>query len=236
MNNICFVANTKTFCIIPGCPFAYWISKSMRELFNSGETLDNVAVCCTGMQTGNNEKYIRLWHEVPFVNTQINNSRGKWYRYNCGGPSRKWYGNHFYMVNWDENGKEIKSEKSSVIRNEKYYFHPGISWKRIGGDSFAMRFLPQNFIFDQAGDSMFLNDESQLLYLLAFVNSVVAYKISEFIAPTMNLTAGNMNRLPIIKSNNKSNIDYIVETNIDNCKTDWDSFETSWDFKKHPLI
>ena len=136
---------------------------------------------------------------------------------------------------WGNNGDRIKAEKGSVIRNESYYFKEGISWKRIGGSDFCLRYLPPNFIFDQAGDSMFVKNDEYLKYLLAYVNTKVAFKSFEFIAPTLNLTAGNMNKLPIIISDqHKIEIDELVTQNIAISKTDWDSFETSWDFKMHP--
>ena len=193
------------------------------------------AQCCTGMQTGNNDKYIRNWFEVNISETTIKNINGKYKKYNCGGENRKWYGNHKNVILWGENGENIRAERSSVIRNESYYYREGISWKRIGTSVFYLRYLPEGFIFDQAGDSMFMKQPEYLYYILAFVNSKVAVAAFEFIAPTMNLTAGNMNKLPVVYSPNKK-IESMVRENIECSKVDWDSFETSWDFSVHPLI
>lgn len=229
-----YFASYKNYSKIIGKPIAYWISEKMCDAF-SQKHLSEFAQCCTGMQTGSNEKYVRLWTEVDINNTTIVNPEGKYKKYNCGGESRKWYGNHRNVVLWGENGEQIRSEKSSVIRNEKYYYKMGISWKRIGSSVFYLRYLPEGFIFDQAGDSMFMRNTEYLYYVLAFVNSKVAVAAFEFIAPTMNLTAGNMNKLPIIYSPNKS-IDVMAKENIDIAKDDWDSFEISWDFIQHPLV
>lgn len=232
-----FVVNDNVFSQLEGTPYnAYWLGETFINAF-SGEKLDKYAKCCTGMQTGGNAKYVRLWFEVNFDDTTIINDDGKFEKYNCGGENRRWYGNHFNVVKWNRTGAEIRAEKSSVIRNEKYFRKEGISWKRIAGDVSYIRYLPEGFIFDQAGDSMFPIEKDNLFYLLGFLNSKVAMIAISFVAPTMNLTAGNMNKLPIIVDDEKKqDIERIVRENICDCKDDWDSFETSWDFKKHPLV
>ena len=222
------------FLKIPGTPIAYWVSSQMCNAF-SQDHLADYAQCCTGMQTGNNDKYVRNWFEVNIHDTTIYSPAGRFKKYNCGGESRKWYGNHRNVVLWGDSGSSIRAEKSSVIRNESYYFNEGISWKRIGSSVFYLRYLPSGFIFDQAGDSMFMRKPEYLHYILAFVNSKVAVAAFEFIAPTMNLTAGNMNKLPIIYAPN-TEIDEMVKQNIDLAKEDWDSFESSWDFSYHPYV
>lgn len=231
-----YIVDQTDFFKIPGSPIAYWVSKNLLFAFNKS-TLSTVANCCTGMQTGNNSKYVRAWYEVDYTKTAMCCENGVYKRYNCGGEFRKWYGNHTNVVMWNNNGELIRKEKSSVIRNEKYFFKEGLSWKRIGSSGIGLRFLPEKFIFDQAGDSMFLKDNNKLYYTLAFLNSKSAEECFTFIAPTMNLTAGNMNKLPFIYSDEKKeNIDILAKDNINISKYDWDSFENSWDFKKHPLI
>lgn len=213
---------------------------SSKLLGNSVETipLKEIANCCTGMQTGSNDKYIRYWQEVNYYKTVLNNSKTpKWYKYNCGGKSCKWYGNHTHLVLWEYEGSAIRHEKSSVIRNSKNFFKEGISWKRIGSNFF--RYLPEGFIFDQAGDSMFINEKNNLFYVLGLINTKVISNCLNAISPTNNLTAGTMNLLPIIiteKTDKKNKIDSLVEKNIQISKDDWDSFETSWDFEQHPLL
>lgn len=228
------IAKKENFKKIPGFPVAYWVSVAMLIAFE-GKHLSDYAQCCTGMQTGNNDKYVRTWYEVCCCDTVLYNPNGKYKRYNCGGESRKWYGNHTNLVLWGDNGENIKNELGSVIRNESYFYKEGISWKRIGSTDFFLRYLPAGFIFDQSGDSMFLLAQENLLYILGFVNTKVALCAFEYIAPTLNLTAGNMNKLPIIISSN-AKVDSLVSSNISLSCTDWDAFETSWDFKCHPLI
>ena len=234
-----FESSEDIFSMMPGTPIAYWATRAITEVFHNSSPLSEYADCCTGMQTGNNTKFVRLWHEVNFEETNISNNsnKEKWFKYNCGGESRKWYGNHNNVVFWENNGLKIKSEKGSVIRNERFFFNEGISWKRIGSSDFYLRHLPKGFIFDQSGDSMFLFDKKLMLYILAYVNTNVALESFKFIAPTLNLTAGNMNKLPIIIDH--SNLDYInkiVSRNIDIAKFDWDSYEISWDYLTHPFI
>lgn len=230
-----YEANQDKFSKIPGSPIAYWVSEKVTEAFESG-VLKNYAVCCTGMQTGNNDKYVRIWHEVDICETSIVNVHiPKFQKYNCGGESRKWYGNHSKLVFWKNDGLKIRSEEGSVIRNEKYFYKAGISWKRIGSTTIALRYLPEGFIFDQSGDSMFTLSSINVFYILALLNSKVAVGMFKFIAPTLNLTAGNMNKIPIIYESNYR-IDEITKHNIQLSRSDWDSFETSWDFQKHPMI
>ena len=231
--------NTDNLSKIPGSPVAYWASPSIFSIFKNGKSLEQIADCCTGMQTGNNDKYVRYWFEVSSCDFDSNDiSFGKkWVKYNCGGESRKWYGNHWRVINWENNGYSVKHEKGSVIRNEPHFFQEGISWKRIGSSDFFLRYLPEGFIIDQAGDSMFFQNRNVLYYVLGFVNTNVALSLFKFIAPTLNLTAGNMNKLPIIYKQDKAlNIENIVKENIGKEKDDWDLFETSWDFQHHPLL
>lgn len=139
--------------------------------------MEQIADCCTGMQTGNNDKYVRYWFEVSSCDFNSNDiSFGKkWIKYNCGGESRKWYGNHWRVINWENNGYSVKHEKGAVIRNESHFFEEGISWKRIGSSDFFLRYLPEGFIIDQAGDSMFFPNRDTLYYVLGFVNTNVAH-------------------------------------------------------------
>lgn len=232
-----YIVSKNIFREIPGSPIAYWVKEGILNAFTKGKSLGELADCCTGMQTGNNDKYIRVWSEIDITVFDEYSDNPTWFKYNAGGESRKWYGNHNKVVNWKDNGDLIRCEKSSVIRNEGYFFKRGISWKRIGGTEFFLRFLPEGFIFDQAGDSMFMHDDTNLNYILGFVNTKVALTAFEFIAPTLNLTAGNMNKLPILLLDDKRcEIDKLVSENIIKEKEDWDVAEISWDFEMHPLV
>lgn len=234
-----YEADQSNFSKIPGSPVAYWASSHVLGAFSAGKPLENIADCCTGMQTGNNEKYVRYWFEVDLDNfsPESNGAGKKWVKYNCGGDSRKWYGNHWRIIIWENNGFAVRHEKGSVIRNESHFFHEGISWKRIGSSDFFLRYLPKGFIIDQAGDSMFFSNPADLYFTLGFVNTTVALEMFRFIAPTLNLTAGNMNKLPIIANGEKEEIvGQLVKSNIEFSKRDWDAYETSWDFKRNPLV
>ncbi|GEQ61301.1 restriction endonuclease subunit M [Vagococcus lutrae] len=234
-----YTFNQKAFKEIPGSAIAYWISDNLIKVFTKSDPLMNYANCATGMQTGNNNKYMRLWFEINYnqFNSKPEKTTHKWQKYNAGGNSRKWYGNHTYVIYWENDGHDVKADKKSVIRNEKFYFKEGISWKRIGSSDFFLRYLPSGFIIDQSGDTMYMKDDKWLNYILGYVNTKVALESFNFIAPTLNLTAGNMNKLPIILNRNyKDTIEDLIEENIDISKKDWDSFETSWDFVELPLI
>jgi len=230
--------NSNSFAKIPGKPIAYWVNSIQLYAFNQ-ERLENYANACTGMQTGNNLLFTRNWYEVNINKTNIYKAKEcKWFKYNEGGEARKWYGNHLGVVNWENDGLEIKNHKSSVVRNEKYYFKEGITWKRIGSSKLAFRYLPSGFIFDQSGDSLFVKKEEDLYYILGFLNSRVAESFKSILAPTLNLTAGNIKYFPIIipSSNVKSDIKDKVLENIKISKEDWDSHEISWDFRRDALI
>ena len=235
--NYLFEVDQKDFEKIPGNPVAYWASENLISIFEKSYRLQQIADCRTGMQTGNNNRYVRIWHEVNYEMTNISSIGKKWMKYNCGGESRKWYGNHYNVIFWNDNGHQVRNEKGSVIRNEKFFLKKGISWKRIGSSDLYFRFLPEGFIFDQSGDSMFFEEEKWLYYVLACINTKVSAISFNFIAPTLNLTAGNMNKLPVIlREDYLKIINNKVKTNIEISKEDWDSFETSWDFEQHPMI
>ena len=234
-----YEADQSNFSKIPGSPVAYWASSHVLGAFSAGKPLENIADCCTGMQTGNNEKYVRYWFEVDLDNfsPESNGADKKWVKYNCGGDSRKWYGNHWRIIIWENDGFAVRHEKGAVIRNESHFFHEGISWKRIGSSDFFLRYLPKGFIIDQAGDSMFFSNTADLYFTLGFVNTTVALEMFHFIAPTLNLTAGNMNKLPIISNGEKEEVvGQLVESNIEFARRDWDAYENSWDFKRNPLV
>jgi type II restriction/modification system DNA methylase subunit YeeA len=232
--DVYFVSNYENFKIIPGMPIAYWVSKNLVKTF-SEDCLGNIANCCTGMQTGNNDKYVRNWYEINILRSTIFETNGIWKKYNCGGEYRKWYGNCHNVVLWEENGEKIKNERSSVIRNEAYFFKEGLTWKRISSGEIGLRFLPSGFIFDQSGDSLFISNQNNMMYLLGLLNSVVAREIFKILSPTFNLTAGNMNKIPIINCNDNS-IVLLVNENISIARADWDYFEISWEFRKHPFL
>ncbi|OBR94396.1 N-6 DNA methylase [Clostridium ragsdalei P11] len=229
-----------SFTKIPGTPIAYWVSNKTMSIF-AEDKIDKYANSCTGMQTGDNAKFTRYWYEVNIYKTNIctQNNNCKWNMYNEGGNLQKWYGNHLSVVNWENNGEGIRNNRSSVIRNEAYYFKEGITWKRIGSSGIGLRYLPKNFIFDQSGDSLFPKDISNLKYFLAYFNSKVGEVFFKIVSPTINLTAGNIKNIPIIFPSNigiKGHINELVDECIEMARDNWDLSEISWDFRKHILL
>lgn len=215
---------------IPDSPFGYWFNKTITACFKE-KKLYNFACTRQGFATGDNSKYLRLWHEID----QKKMSE-KWFPCNKGGSFRKWFGNNCFLANWENDGCAMKAEKGSVIRNPDYYFRRGITWSSLG-NSFGVRYSSADFLFESKGSMCFPNDERYLYYLLGILNSVTSRRFLEALAPTLDFHEGPVSRIPIIIEDTKvKKVDEIVQSSIEISKNDWDSFETSWDFKRHPLI
>jgi hypothetical protein len=244
-----FTASADNFAKIPGSPVAYWVSEGMLRAFEVGELISSIASPRVGLQTGDNDRFVRLWFEVIQKRIKFNAQNedevnifgAKWVPYNKGGEFRKWYGNNDYIVNWEINGFEIKNFKDdkgklrSRPQNTQYYFHECFSWSLVSSGVAAFRYKPIGHIFDVAGMSCFANEN--LYYLFAFCNTKVVMKILEVVAPTINYQCGDIANIPVLI--NKEIVQYVnenVKQNITLSRTDWDAFETSWDFKRHPLV
>jgi len=164
-------------------------------------------------------------------------SEMKWFPINKGGNYRKWYGNHEYLINWENDGYELKNFNSSVLRNFTYSFKESLSWSKVTSGNIAFRYFPYGFLFDSAACSIFLEKDRDMFYLLGFLNSKVCESILSLIAPTLNFNVGNIALLPIIYSEEfLEHVVELVKENIKISEEDWDSFETSWDFKTHTLL
>lgn len=229
---------------IPGNPIAYWVDKRIITCFETGKRVDEYAYPKQGLATADNNKFLRLWFEVDFNKIGFNyNSKEaaqesgmKWFPYNKGGGYKKWYGNNEYLINWENDGYELRNFKGSVIRSPQYYFKEGISWCKITSSNFSMRYIPNGFLFDVAGCTLFTSKED-IYYYLGFMNSNVNRYLLSLISPTLNYEVGHIGSLPIIKNDRyKNTIVHLVKENISLCRNDWDSYENSWDFKKNPLI
>lgn len=234
--------STSNFSKIPGSPVAYWVSERFIEAFENGVLLGTIADSKQGIATADNNRFLREWFEVEKERIKFDakshdealNSNKKWFPYNKGGEFRKWYGNNDYVVNWENDGAELRAFKKSVLRNPTFYFKPCFSWSLVSSSVAAFRFKPQGHIFDVAGMSCFSNDN--LKYLLALCNTKVVMEVLKVIAPTINYQCGDIANIPVIyKSDLKEYIEEKVDMNILVSKTDWDSFEISWDFNNHPL-
>ncbi len=241
-----YYCSQSNFSSIPGSPIAYWASDRIINIFKTRNKLKEVGCVTNGLFTCNNDKFVRLWYEVYMSDIDLNclnlnETRSKWYPYNKGGESRKYYGNSYTIVNFKNNGYDIRTYRkehgqSYSTPGEKYYLQQSISWSFISGNNFVARYYPNGFIFDIAGSSVFL-DEKVFSYILGFMFSKLSTLFLQYVNPTMNFQAGNIASLPIIFDDSKKpQIDALVEQNIAISKDDWDSFETSWDFEQHPLI
>lgn len=244
-----YESNDGDFEKIPGSPIAYWVSKKMLKAFEN-KTLSKLASPRVGLQTGENDRFVRFWHEVSDENLCLSaesreyaaQTQYKWFPYNKGGDFRKWYGNNDYVVNWYNDGYEIRhfTNESGKLRsrpqNTDTYFKESITWSKISSGSIAFRYKPAGHIYDVAGTSVFASHDL-LLYLQGFCNSSTALKIANILSPTINYEVGHIASFPIIIDKDKmGKVIEIVEKTIEISKADWDSFETSWDFKEHPLV
>ena len=167
----------------------------------------------------------------------------KWFPYSKGGSFRKWYGNNEYVVNWQNNGKEISTftdvtgKLRSTIRNRQYYFAEGGAWSSLASGPFSMRYIPKGFIFDSKGPMCFPNDEMLTCYMIANLNSNVVNVLLNILSPTLDYSVGALAKIPTyISKEGKEKIEMISKKNIAESQQEWNSFEESWDFKKHPLI
>ena len=240
-----YTAEQTDFSKIPGAPVAYWVSKQIQHTFEMGNSIGNIANPRQGMATTNNTLFLRFWFEVTFNKVGFSyisledtaDKKYKWFPYNKGGSYRKWYGNQEYVVNWYNNGQDLKDYTKDApggrMNNMEFYFHPSVTWSKISSGGFSTRYIPQGFIFDVAGCSIFCSDI--LKYLLAFTNSNVATSILKAISQTINFEVEQIKKLPIIIAH-KETVDRLANFSVNESKADWDALETSWDFKRHPLV
>lgn len=242
-----YTANQHNFEKIPGSPIGYWVSEKIFSRFAGNLALSAVAKPCVGLQTADNARFLRLWFEVNLEKVGFGCSsaeeavktKRKWFPYNKGGASRKWYGNQENIVNWENDGDEIKNFKDkngkllSRPQNLDFYFNPSISWGLIASTYTSFRVYPAGFIYDVAGMSLFPNDTNMYYSILGWLNTKLFANMIKVINPTINMQCGDVARAPYLPING---IDNIVLQNIDISKQDWDSHETSWDFDENPLL
>ena len=243
-----YTAQQSNYSKIPGSPVAYWVSNGLLEAFDSGKSLDEIALARNGMKTGENGRFVRSWWEVAIADLNLYAkdwksavaSKAKWFPYNKGGEYRKWYGNNDCIVNWENQGNEIFNHAKADKRNVQDYplelkFIPSVSWSLVTSGQPAFRYKVYN-LSDIAGMSFFTKEPS-LSLLLGFCNSKIALEILRILAPTINFQAGDIGRLPVVEYGDQAEgICNLVSSNIALSKDDWDSYEPSWDFKRHPLL
>ncbi len=252
-NKLKFKIDQDEFKILPRTPFAFWISEGLINAYINGQLMGEVADVKQGMATTNNNRFVRYWYEVEpdkiYYNAQnledAQNSGYKWFPYNKGGEYRKWYGNNEHVMNWENNGEEVKAavlkkypnatSPNFAIKNIPYYFKPSFSWSLITAIETSFRYKQPGFLFDIAGMSLF--SQEFLFYLGALCNSKIAKIVLDVYAPTINHQVGDIALIPVLIDKEKlPEIENLVKSNINLMKEDWDSFELSWDFKAHPLI
>lgn len=233
-----YSANQDDFAKIPGAPVAYWVSNNVLKAFTSGKLYD-VGMTRRGLQTGDKDKFIRFWYEPNLNEIQLPKSqkKNKWAIMNNGGTARKWYGEILHAVLWENDGAAIKATGKAIIPSEELYFKECITWNRISVGKLNVKYQEHGIIQGDMSPFFITNDEKQLLYVLALMNSVVSESMVHTINPTITMPVGDIAKLPVkIDRDNSPLIETIAQSNIDMSKDDWDSFETSWDFKKHPLV
>ena len=224
--------STDNFSKIPGSPVAYWVSSAYFKAL-SGTTAGDFAKFCKGMDTGENDRFLRLWHEIDGEKMYYPN---KWVPYNKGGAFRRWYGNNEYVLNWENQGAEVKAFKGSNIRNLNTYLRDGMTWSTTSSGPISIRWCYGNFIYDSKGCMAFAKDSDDSMYLLGAMNTKAYQEFMRVITPTIDYNPGPVSRGAIVQNQNHSEINKRVEDCIFLSKSDWDSFETSWDFKRHPLV
>lgn len=239
-----YYSNNSFFKAIPGIPLSYWTDKNLINAFANGVKLENISDLKIGLQTGDNDYFLRFWYEVNKNHIGFNlkpthdfqNSDLKWIPHNKGGPYRKWYGNQDYIVKWENNGYELKNFKKSVIRNSSFYFKECISWSTVTSSIVSYRYFPEGFTFNNASAAIFIPKEKQN-YVLGFLNSNIVQEILDILVPTVFKSVGYVSLIPILFSDSEQkNIENIVTNNIKISKKDWNDYELSWEFLSHPFL
>ena len=239
-----YTARQENFEKIPGMPIAYWVSEKFVSAY-SNKTIANYGFAKSGLQTGNNDLFLKQWYEVSLCNIAFEMcskeryllSEKKWTPQIKGGEYRKWYGNFDYVVNWEHDGYEIRNctgARLNAMGREDLFFREGITWSHTTSSIYGARYLPSGYLFNVEAPTLFVSEEHQL-YILGFLNSCVAQMYLTAINATMHYLVGDITSLPIIIQKDNC-VSKIVDQNISISRTDWDAFETSWDFESHPLV
>ena len=230
-----YVTEQDNFSKIPGSPVAYWANSNVFDAYLESK-VSKYYVVRNGISTGDNNKYLRLWHEIDREKTY-------WKPCNKGGPFRKWYGNNEYVVYWKNNGEEIRTsidEKGRIkarLGGIEYSFTAGIEMSRITSGQLAFRMSPCGFVYESSTNDIYENGNGKLPYALGYFNSNVASQFLTLMNPTINIMPEDLRKLPFLVSEAKyTYVESCVEQNVSFCQSDWDSFETSWDFAEHPLV
>lgn len=227
---------------IPGAPIGYWVSEKEQKQFIQG-LLNKYAKPCKGIDTGENAYFLKLWFEVSSNEIDDSLGQGKWVPYNKGGGFRRWYGFREYVLKWNGSEEELASRlswitKKPTLRNKNYWFKESFTWSSISSDGFSARFSPKGALFDNGGSSVF--SENNLYLIGGLINSKVANRYFEFLAPTLNFQPGDVGHIAYSEKLKdivvQDIISAIVSENISISRSDWDAHETSWDFQRNELL
>ena len=229
---------------IPGGPIGYWVSPKIQEIFTSNLALSAVASPCVGLQTADNARFLRLWFEPSYSRIGFGcenaalaaRSQKKWFPTTKGGTFRRWFGNMYYVVNWENDGEELTNFKGSVIRNRwRYFTKCGATWSTIASGKPSFRYFDKSWLFETKGSVCFPEDEKKNNIIMGYLNSPLVSAFLQTLAPTLDYHEGPMGRIPYIDIED-SNLSDLVEKNIALSKSDWDAHETSWDFQRNELL
>lgn len=239
------------FELIPGIPYAYWANREQLDMFTKGKTIGDLYKTITGSSTGENATFLRLWYEVNaskigFGLTKEYNGFGyKWIPCIKGGSYRKWYGNIEYLINWDNDGTELKAfatyknhgkHWSRFLKSLDCFYHAGITWSKISTGLFSVRYMPEGFIMESAACAI-MPEEKDMMYILALMNSSIVQSVLKILNPTINMQAGDISAIPVIDAKEKKEqLSGLAKDCLAISKEDWDCFETSWNFTTHPLV
>ena len=247
-----YAADQSNFSKIPGSPVAYWVSEqALLPYLTSVKLLGDMAAPCAGLATGDNTIFQRNWYEVSFLNIGFNISNAKetlhrtekWYPCNSGGDYRKWSADDNIVVNWQNDGSEIKQFRNAAGKlaarpqNTQWYFKEGLTWNKLSSSRFAVKYKRPGYVFDDTSRSAFPNSMRYLKYIIGLLCSNVTFEYLKVLNPTMSFTNGDLVRLPIrIEEQKIAFVSELVDGNVTISKDDWNSYETSWDFKRNPLV
>ncbi|MET4016637.1 BREX-1 system adenine-specific DNA-methyltransferase PglX [Bradyrhizobium sp. S3.2.12] len=230
-----FLFNQNRFGHIPGTPVAYWLSEEILRNFELKDPFSNYGRVLVGLQTGDNERFMRFWHEVSHGTTRIAKDDAAWVPYVKGGEYRKWYGNRDLILDWSQNGHAIINHPSARPQNRDYYFRSGVTYTNVSSGAFSARFVDGKGIFDQKGSMIFANSTFKDVSFMALLLSKVGTKFLEILCPTIDFNPGSIGQFPI-RENVLREAEQHASTLVASAKSDWDAFETSWDFTTLPLL
>lgn len=242
--NYWYETSEKLYYQIPSKPIAYWVNDKIVNTFIKGIPLDELADARQGIATGDNDIFLRNWYEIDFNRLGLNykntndfiNSGYRYAPYNKGGDFRKWYGNNEKVIKFDQESYDLLKKSGNKLPSKQYYFKQSITWSFVSSSYFGVRYSKEGSVFDVGGSSVF-TDESLIYYLNGLMSSKISTILMNILNPTINFQVGDIKKIPVIIDNNKKGIiEELVKENIALAKEDWDSFETSWDYKVHPLI